>query len=112
MSAPFLDIVWQCVVVVPKLERERGSEISLGSLLTTLAQSFFQRGEIPGVDLTINLFQQPLTAAAGSRILLHLPIPSLFLHLLEPVSELFTFLFGEMGNGVFDGVDGHTPTIA
>jgi len=51
------------------------------------------------------------TAAAGSKVPLHSPVPSLFLHLFEPISELFTFRFREIGDGVFDGVDGYTATI-
>jgi hypothetical protein len=80
-------------------------------LLTTPTQSFFQRGEVPVVDLTIDLIEEMSTAAAGSKVPLHSPVPSLFLHLFEPISELFTFRFREIGDGVFDGVDGDTPTI-
>jgi len=95
----------------PRTREEHGSEISLGLPLTAPAQSFFQRSEISGVDLTIDLLQKMSIAPARGEVPLHLLIPSLFLQLIEPICSLFPFLFGQVSNGVLDGFHGHTPTI-
>jgi hypothetical protein len=52
-----------------------------------------QREQNSGVDLTIDLLQKTITAPASGEVPLHLPIPSLFLQLFEPIRDLFPFLF-------------------
>jgi hypothetical protein len=80
-------------------------------MLTAPTQFFFQRREVSGIDLTVDFLQKMSTTSARGKVLLHLPIPSLFIHLLEPISQLFAFLFREVSNGILDGFHGHTLTI-
>jgi hypothetical protein len=76
------------------------------------SQKLVHRFRATGGNIAFHFFKEMRTAPAWSEVLFHLPIPSVFFHLFEPVKKLLAFLFGKVADFLFDGFHGHTLNLA
>ena len=85
---------------------------SLRLRVPSLCEPLSHRTSLALGDLTFHSLSQRHAAPVRRKVLNHLPIPRVVIEIVEPSGKGMTVIFGEPGNGVFDGVDSHTQTIA
>jgi hypothetical protein len=76
-----------------------------------LRKSFFEGSGLALGDLLLDLFRQPFTLAARSKIPFQILIPRRFFHALKPDSELPPFNFRQIFDRFFDGFKRHTVNL-